>query len=163
MFLTKFFIYKMRTCRRRYLLKRVAEDQGLGVSWDQDAAAPASNARDLYGDNATEYDASDDECGEYGSYQEGPRRPLRCCFSYSTTETRIAPHGLGAVQVQLARLQAAHLHHQVRRGLSMLESNLNVLLYHGGFSVCSMNLCQVTLCRAARTTAWPAPGFDPIF
>ncbi|GLC45189.1 hypothetical protein PLESTB_000426100 [Pleodorina starrii] len=64
----------------RYLLQRVAEDNGACVSWDPDALP-----------------------------QE---RPLGCYFKYSTTATRQAPGGLGAIEQQLARLQATHIQHQ---------------------------------------------------
>ncbi|EFJ48553.1 hypothetical protein VOLCADRAFT_104729 [Volvox carteri f. nagariensis] len=64
----------------RYLLQRVAEDNGASVSWDPDALP-----------------------------QE---RPLGCYFKFSTAATRHAPSGLGAIEQQLARLQATHIQHQ---------------------------------------------------
>lgn len=48
-------------------------------------------------------------------------RPLTCSFKFSTAETRASPVGLPAIEQQLARLQAAHIQHQVAYNNGRLE------------------------------------------
>ncbi|PNH06848.1 Glutamine synthetase cytosolic isozyme [Tetrabaena socialis] len=48
-------------------------------------------------------------------------RPLACHFKFSTAATRRVPHGLGAIEQQLARLQATHVQHQVAYNDGRLE------------------------------------------
>ncbi|GFR40848.1 hypothetical protein Agub_g1497 [Astrephomene gubernaculifera] len=94
-------------------------------------------------------------------------RPLGCHFKYSSATTRQAPHGLGAIEQQLVRLQAAHLQHQVAYNDGRLERlavpNASVFTHAVGSAQASIVVPSLTVLQQGGyyTDRRPPSDADP--